>query len=164
MNKISKYIIAFIAVAVFSGFQGSMAQQPLSLETAIFKGLENNFQVRIFEEYYKSAELANAWGTVGRYPSISIGVSSINRFDDSPSTQNADERSSLYTNRLSPFVNVNWVLFNGFSVKMNKDKLDLLERYSSGNSALVVENTIQSIILGYYLVLLEHERLKVLLL
>ncbi len=59
-------------------------------------------------------------------------------------------------------MNLNWLLFNGFSVKMSKEKLELLEQFSSGNSAIVVENTVQSIILGYYLVLLEQERLKVL--
>jgi len=76
--------------------------------------------------------------------------------------QNPDERNELYTNRLSPYVNVNWLLFNGFSVKINKEKLDLLENYSAGNSALVVENTVQAIILGYYNALLQQERLKVL--
>lgn len=163
MKKINRYIAAiFIALFTMTGIGQTSNQQPLSLENAILKGLENNFQVQIFEEYYKSAQLTNSWGTVGRYPSISIGVSSVNRFDNTPSTQNPDDRSDLYTNRLSPFVNLNWVLFNGFSVKMNKDKLELLEKYSAGNSALVVENTIQSIILGYYLVLLEHERLRVL--
>jgi len=55
-----------------------------------------------------------------------------------------------------------WLLFDGFSVTMNKQKLDLLENYSLGYSAIVVENTVQSIILGYYLALLEEERLKVL--
>jgi outer membrane protein len=155
-----KIVLAFIAMIVTTNTMQS--QDQLSLENAILKGLENNFQVRIFEEYYKSAELNNRWGTVGRYPSISLGVNSTNRFDNTPSNQNPDDRNELYTNRLSPYVNVNWVLFNGFSVKMNKEKLELLERYSSGNSALVVENTVQSIILGYYLALLEQERLKVL--
>ncbi|MAE08798.1 MAG: hypothetical protein CL661_08585 [Bacteroidetes bacterium] len=140
----------------------TQGQEQLSLETAILKGLKNNFQVRIFEEYYKSAQLGNAWGTVGRYPSISLGVTSVNRFDDAPLVQNPDERNELYTNRLSPYVNVNWLLFNGFSVKINKEKLDLLENYSAGNSALVVENTVQAIILGYYNALLQQERLKVL--
>lgn len=163
MKKINNYIlVTFVVIIGFSGINNVIAQQPLTLESAILKGLENNFQVRIFEEYYKSAELANSWGTVGRYPSVSIGLSSINRFDNTPSKQDPDERSDMYTNQLAPFVNVNWILFNGFSVKMNKDKLELLERYSSGNSALVVENTVQSIILGYYQVLLEQERLKVL--
>ena len=94
----------------------TQGQEQLSLETAILKGLKNNFQVRIFEEYYKSAQLGNAWGTVGRYPSISLGVTSVNRFDDAPLVQNPDERNELYTNRLSPYVNVNWLLFNGFRI------------------------------------------------
>ncbi len=155
-------MIVLIFLSGILTVNNAKAQQELSLETAILKGLENNFQVRIFGEYYKSAQLNNSWGTVGRYPSITLGVNSINRFDNTPSTQNPDNRSELYTNRLSPYVNVNWILFNGFSVKMGKEKLDLLENYSAGNSALVVENTVQSIILGYYLALLEQERLKVL--
>jgi len=46
---------------------------------------------------------------------------------------------------------------------MNKKKLDLLEQFSSGYSTIVIENTIQAILLGYYFALLEIERLKVLL-
>jgi len=163
MKNSNKYII--IVIILFGGIvttNNIVAQQKLSLEKAILVGLENNFQVQIFEEYYKSAQLNNNWGTVGRYPSISLGLNSVNRFDDSPSQQNPDNRVDLYTNRLTPYINVNWTLFNGFSVKMNKENLELLERYSAGNSALVVENTVQSIILGYYLALLEQERLKVL--
>lgn len=159
-REYSKKSIIILFLTLFAG--SVVAQQPLTLEGAILKGLENNFQVRITKEYEKSAELANSWGTVGRFPSLSLGVTSVNRFDNSPSTQNPDDRVEFYTNRLTPYVNLNWLLFNGFSVKMNKDKLELLERFSTGNSALVVENTIQSIILGYYQVLLEQERLKVL--
>ncbi len=163
MNKL--FIRVFTVLILLVGIQSviySQNRENLSLETAILKGLKNNFQVKIFEEYYKSAQLSNKWGTVGRYPSISLGVTSINRFDDAPTVQNPDDRNELYTNRLSPDVNVNWLLFNGFSVKINKKKLELLESYSAGNSALVVENTVQSIILGYYNALLQQERLKVL--
>ena len=38
----------------------------------------------------------------------------------------------------------------------------MLEQYSLGFSTIVVENTLQAIILGYYYALLEQERLKVL--
>ena len=67
-----------------------------------------------------------------------------------------------YSNSLTPMPNLQWLLFDGLSVSMNKRKLELLEEYSMGYSTIVVENTIQSIILGYYLALLEEERLKVL--
>jgi outer membrane protein len=45
---------------------------------------------------------------------------------------------------------------------MNKQKLDMLEQYASGYSTIVVENTLQAIILGYYNALLEKERLNIL--
>lgn len=163
MNKLTirVFTVLILLIGMLSIIPGQ-SQEQLSLEKAILKGLENNFQVRIFEEYYKSAQLDNAWGTVGRYPSISIGITNVNRFDDAPTVQDPDDRNELYTNRLSPYVNVNWLLFNGFSVKISKKKLELLESYSAGNSALVVENTVQAIILGYYNALLQQERLKVL--
>jgi len=109
--------------------------------------------------------LNNSWGTVGRFPSINLGLSSINRYDNTPefdSTSFEFNRTGQYSNSLTPYLNLQWLLFDGLSVTMNKRKLEMLEEYSLGYSTIVVENTIQSIILGYYLALLEEERLKVL--
>jgi outer membrane protein TolC len=72
------------------------------------------------------------------------------------------DRSKTITNRLSPFINLQWNLFSGFSVHMTKDKLAALEALSEGNSVIVVENTIQGIILAYYNTLLQLETLKTL--
>jgi outer membrane protein TolC len=141
------------------------AQVSLTLDEAILKGLENNFQIRIANEQYNIAELNNRWGTVGRFPNINLGVNNINRYDNTPSFDTTNFkfiRTDQYSNSLTPNVNMQWLLFDGLSVTMNKQKLDLLEEYSMGYSTIVVENTLQSIILGYYLVLLEEERLKVL--
>ncbi len=155
------FSILSIILLVVSG----QSQEPLTLDGAIIKGLENNFQIRIAKEQYSISELNNKWGTVGRFPSINLGASSINRYDNTPafdSTSFEFDRSGQYSNSLSPYLNLQWLLFDGLSVTMNKRKLDLLENYSLGYSTIVVENTIQSIILGYYLALLEEERLKVL--
>ncbi|MEZ5082306.1 MAG: TolC family protein [Bacteroidales bacterium] len=162
LKDIFIYLIVMLFVSL--GFV-SNAQVPLTLDEAIIKGLENNFQIRISKEQYNIAELNNRWGTVGRFPSINLGVSSINRYDNTPvidSTSFDFERGDQYTNSLTPYINLQWLLFDGLSVAMNKQKLDLLEAYSLGYSTIVVENTLQSIILGYYLALLEDERLKVL--
>jgi outer membrane protein len=153
-----------IWLAIFS-YSENQAQEALTLDDAIVKGLENNFQIRIAQEQYSIAELNNKWGTVGRFPSINLGVTSINRYDNTPVFDTAAfgyTRGDQYTNSLTPYANLQWLLFDGLSVSMNKRKLELLEAYSMGFSTIVVENTIQSIILGYYLALLEEERLKVL--
>ncbi len=140
-------------------------QDPLTLEDAILKGLENNFQIRISEQEYNIARLNNTQGAAGRWPSINIGVNSLNRYDNTPNYDTSSMsyiRGDQYTNSLTPNVELRWLLFDGFFVNINKQKLDLLEQYSQGFSTIVVENTLQAIILGYYYALLEQERLKVL--
>jgi outer membrane protein TolC len=149
---------------LFHGFN-LKAQQPLTLEDAILKGLENNFQIRISEQEYNISRLNNTQGAAGRWPSINVGINSINRYDNTPSFDTSSMsyiRGDQYTNSLTPNVELRWLLFDGFFVSMNKQKLDLLEQYSLGFSTIVVENTLQAIILGYYYALLEQERLKVL--
>ncbi len=162
MKSIAKHTITLTAILLVLIFgTGLNAQDTLSLGSAIRRGMENNFQVRIFEQQYEIAKLNNSWGTVGRFPSVSLGFNNANRYNDSPVIIGQDNMQS-YSNSLSPAVNINWLLFSGFGVKMSKDKLELLESLSGGNTALVVENTVQAIILGYYRVLLEEEKLKIL--
>jgi outer membrane protein TolC len=165
MKHIFNLLIYFGSLLLlFHGFN-LKAQQPLTLEDAILKGLENNFQIRISEQEYNISRLNNTQGAAGRWPSINVGINSINRYDNTPSFDTSSMsyiRGDQYTNSLTPNVELRWLLFDGFFVSMNKQKLDLLEQYSLGFSTIVVENTLQAIILGYYYALLEQERLKVL--
>jgi len=142
------------------------AQQSLSLDDAILKGLDNNFQIRITKQEYNIAKLNNKQGTAGRWPSITLGANSINRYDNTPffdTTVTSYKRTDIFSNQITPYVNVRWLLFDGFSVNINKQKLDLLENFSAGYATIVIENTIQAIILGYYNALLQIERLRVLM-
>jgi len=137
------------------------AQNNLSLADAIKKGLENNYQIRISEYNVELAKNNNAWGTVGRFPAITAGLNQANRFDDMPGKTAPGTREKFSTNSIYPNINLSWILFNGFAVNISKQKLELLEQFSEGNATVVVENTIQGIVLAYYKVLLEQEKLKV---
>ncbi|RLD25458.1 MAG: hypothetical protein DRI70_07090, partial [Bacteroidetes bacterium] len=70
--------------------------------------------------------------------------------------------NSTLTNRVTAGVGLNWVLFDGFRVNLTKSKLEQLEELTSGRLSVTIENTIEDVILAYYFVLLQQERLAVL--
>jgi outer membrane protein TolC len=99
------------------------------------------------------AEINNNWGTAGRYPYINLTLGDDNSL-------NINENEDFVTNRFSGGASINWTLFDGYSVRINKLRFEELEQLSKQNTAIMVEGTIQSVILAYYDVLLQKEKLQ----
>ncbi len=150
--KIRKHI--FVIILVLSTSIRIQPQEKLTLSEAIKVGLENNYDIRIAKKDLQSADENNSWGSAGRYPSIDLGVTSVNRFDDTGINE-------VTTQSLVPSVTLNWTLFNGFKIYNTKKKLNDIFKLTEGSVAVLIENKIQSIILSYYNVLLQKEKLKV---
>lgn len=155
-----KYILLVILLYAF-GWHTAVAQDNLSLADAIRIGLENNYQIRISQANTEIASNNNTIGQAGMLPSLSASAFSSLRHDDG---FNINTQSNLVynTNRTTPSLTLNWTIFGGFAAQISKKNLNLLEETSLNSGALVVENTIQAIILGYYNVLLQQNRLQVL--
>ncbi len=151
------YLISFIFISTGINLKG----EQLSLSDAIKRGLKNNYQIRISNENTKIAENNNSWGLAGRYPSLNLGLNSANSINNDPSTTNPTERTKFNSFVLSPSLSLNWVLFRGFSVSITKNKLDMLNKISIETKEIIVENTIQAIILAYNKVILEKEKMKI---
>lgn len=130
------------------------AQQNLSLSDAIIIGLENNYDLKMQRNEEKIAEINNAWGNTGIVPSVSFTAAANESFNYN-STENYRQQT------LVPDLSLNWVFFDGFSARINKQKYEELEKYSEGNTAILVENTIQDIILAYHSCLLQNEMVEV---
>ena len=133
----------------------------LSLSDAIAVALENNYQIRISEQELKIAQNNNTQGAAGRYPSIDFNLSQSNSFNSSEFFIQEPIRNEVTAYDLTPSVALNWTLFDGFRVNITKENLQTIEELTAGNAALIIENTIQSIILAYYNVLLQSEKLRV---
>lgn len=140
-----------ILILLVSGFV-LRAQTPLSLAGAVTIALENNYGIIVAKGNQQIAETQNDWGTAGRYPYINLSLGDDNSY-------NINETENLVTNRFTAGASVNWTIFDGFSVRINKTRLDELENLSKNNTAIMVEGTIQSVILAYYDVLLQKEKL-----
>jgi outer membrane protein TolC len=133
-----------------------LAQEALSLPEAIGRGLDNNFALRIAEVNTEIAGINNNWGTAGRYPRLDLGVDASLFRSGNPGSFIAGRENA------SSSLALNWTLFDGYRVQATKARFELLETQSLGNAAIVVENTIQAIVLGYYEVKIAEEQLAVL--
>ncbi|MEO9803848.1 MAG: TolC family protein [Reichenbachiella sp.] len=154
---------AILAIGVFCLFFGNIvtAQEPLSLSQAIEMGLKNNFSIQIEQNKQLQAANNNTWGQAGMFPNIALGLGgglSKTSLDNPASFLSS---GNIKSNNYNPTINLNWVLFNGLNVQITKQKLELLQDQSEGNAAVIIENTVQAIILAYYNVLLERERTEV---
>ncbi|MEP2670942.1 MAG: TolC family protein [Cyclobacteriaceae bacterium] len=156
MNRLLGILIALLLTTTIQ------AQDTLSLARAISIGLKNNFDVQIEQLNVEVARNNNTWGQAGRFPTISFSGNQNNTvLQRKPANPFAVAGRNI-SNNLNGQLDVQFVLFDGFAVKINKQRLAQLEQLSYGNAAFVMETTLQSIILGYYQALLEKERLHIL--
>ncbi len=133
-----------------------IAQETLTLSEAINLGLENNYNLRISKKSVEISEENNSWGAAGRYPTLDVSISSINRLDHSN-----DPSTDVTNNNIVSAAQLSWVLFNGFKIFNNKSKFEDQLELTKGFNAVTVESTIRSIILAYFDVLLQQERVGV---
>ena len=160
MMRLSKILIICFSLVVIR--LDSVAQQQLSLSDAVKFGLENNFQLEIADYNIQIATINNTWGEAGAFPTLDLTLNQNNNINDQSNNPTSFIQDKLTTNAISEAIALNWTLFNGFKVKTTKERLDLLVKQSEGNAALVVENSLQSIVLAYYNCLLQKEKLSVL--
>ncbi len=151
MKKIKIQILTVLFCILSMSMQ---SQNTLSLSQAIELGLQNNYDLKVIRNDEKIASINNNWGNTGALPTISFSASlseDLNYNDDE------DYRSEI----ISPELGLSWVLFDGFSARITKRRYEELESLSKGNTAILVENTIQDIISAYNNCLVQQELVNV---
>lgn len=140
----------------------AFSQENLSLADAIKKGLENNYQIQIAEKRIEIAKLNNTKLATGAYPRVTGNLNSNNSF-----SVTSNPASPVFNGKavsglgVTPNIDVSWVLFDNYKVQINKKRLEQLEEQSMGNSDLIVENTLNAIILAYYRAVIEQSKIDI---
>jgi len=159
-------IFSLISFSIFAQVNSTqnqvfkVANSTLTLQEAIAQSLKNNYGILIERQRVEQATLNNTWGETGLYPTINLLLqqsNGINNINNPASFLSGN----VINNSIQPAFNVNWVVFNGFRTKIEKHRLEQLQEESEGNAEIVIQNAIQAIILGYYRVVLENERIDV---
>ncbi len=159
MKMVKRFFIVLVAVLQLSTLK--TLGQELTLSDAVLQGLENNFSIQIESQRVEIARNNNNAGEAGMFPSITLGMSETLSLTEIDNPASFLTSGNIKGRAFNPSAAVNWTLFNGFNIRMTRDRLDYLEQQSLGNAQVVVENSIQAIILAYYTALLEEQRLEV---
>ncbi|MDE0470350.1 MAG: TolC family protein, partial [Ekhidna sp.] len=104
------------------------AQEQLSLSDAIQIGLLRNYSILIEKGNTEAAKNNNSWGEAGKWPTVTLNVNQNNSLTDNVRVAfPTATQGQTILNSLNPGINVNWVIFDGFRVKMSKKRLELLQ-------------------------------------
>ncbi|MBT4968478.1 MAG: TolC family protein, partial [Bacteroidetes bacterium] len=120
---------------------------------AIATALEHNFGIQIQKKSVDISKLNNTWGNAGALPTVSFQGSaseSWNYYEDD------DSQTSLQNATLK----LDWVVFRGYGARIQKSRFNEIQNLSETTLALITENTIVSVSLAYYRVLLMLENMK----
>jgi outer membrane protein len=157
MNKLQLFMLFVMCL-----FQLSGRAQNLSLQDAIHLALERNYQILISNKQIDIAEKNNKWSEAGLFPTVSLNATFNNVLQDNRDNPFTFTPGLILQQSFQPSINLNWNVFSGFFVLMNKQRLDYLEQQSKGNAMVLIENTVLEVIKVYYTAVLHKEKLKVL--
>lgn len=148
MRKIITILIIFATISM-----SAQKTDTLKVDKAIIIALENNYGIQIQKKNIEVSEVNNSWGNAGALPSISF----VNA-ESYSGQQLEDDPYSVISSNSS--VELNWVIFRGFSARIMKDKFDAYQDLSTGTLDVLVENTILSVISSYYQIVLTAKNLE----
>jgi outer membrane protein TolC len=111
----------------------------------------------------------NTLGNAGFLPYVGLTATQNNSFtdtyqettitSDSVRIRDIDNARGM---TLNTGVQLNWTLFDGFSMFVNKNSLGVLERMGETEARLTLENTVSAIILNYYGIVQQQKLVQVL--
>ncbi|MGV6860405.1 MAG: TolC family protein [Putridiphycobacter sp.] len=145
---------------IFGGFN-LFAQTDLSLAKAIEKALENNYQIKLINTNVQVAELQNNWGTTGIYPTFALNLGNSTNLTDNSNNPASFFPGKTFNDNLRVSLDMNWTIFNGFGLRISKQRFEQLEAQTKGNAIVVIENTIYETIIAYYTAIVQSQKLKV---
>lgn len=137
----------------------------LTFEDAITTGLSNNFSIRIIKNDTEIAKNNNTIGNAGFLPKLGVNGSARESVLTSEITSSSGEVSKndkAGTSSLSLGASLDWTLFDGFKMFIQKDKLGLLQKQGETSARVTIENVLSEIIVTYYSIIQNKNRLKVL--
>ncbi len=149
-------LIALVLLFWITGY----SQPVITAEDAIKIGLEYNYDIRIARNNLEIARNTSGLGTAGFLPTVSAsaGESVTRSEEDSNNQQSLGDTDSRQ--RFAQ-VSLDWALFDGFRMFVNKNRFDDLETLGEYQTRNLIENTSVAILRAYFNLVQQEKLLTV---
>ena len=154
-------LLCTCAFSPFGGSGGLRAQTSLSLSDAIQEGLANNYQIRLAKADLSVAENNIDDALTGKRPTINLGLNPGISYRNNTNPASIVAQSSTFAYGIGPSANLNWTLFNGGRIAMNRERFETQATLSSEQLQVQVENTVADIVNAYYNAVVAQEQINV---
>lgn len=141
----------------------AQSQQPLSIEIAVARALQNNLGIRMAQQQAEISDVGNTWGAAGALPQIGLSATGSNAVSDQSQNPTSFIQEKLESESINVGGQLNWMLFDGLGMFANKRALERLVEQADGQAALVIEQTVAATMLAYNGVLVQKALSEVLL-
>jgi len=160
-----RVIITIVLLLSAYSFQSWGQTNRLTLEDAITTGLKNNFSIRISKKNSRISKNDNSIGNAGFLPKLGVNSSvreSVLTTEIESSAGEVSKSDNDRTYLLNMGASLDWTLFDGFKMFIEKDKLALLQKQGETSARVTIENVLSEIIVSYHSIIQYKNRLKVL--
>ncbi len=128
------------------------AQQRLTLQDAISRALQQNFDILSARNTVQQAGQSNDWGAAGAYPTVGVtggytfGVTNTsNTFADGRTQERRGAQASTATARAG----ADWTVYDGGRVRLSKRQLEKLEELENARLRLQMQSVVSQVVQAY---------------
>jgi outer membrane protein len=157
-NNTMKNLLLIVALLVSTL---TFSQVNLTVKEAIEKALANNYQIKLVNANVEIASKQNNWGSAGFSPTFALNLTNAANVSDNTNNPASFFPGKVFNDNLTLTLDMNWTIFNGFGVRINKERFEKLEAQTKGNAMVVIENTIYETIVAYYTTVVQNRKLKI---
>jgi outer membrane protein len=143
----------FSFLLIFSISATASAQESLSLNDAIGIALKNNYSILIVKNDVSISSNNNTMGNAGMLPSVTAtGTVSetMNDLNQKYTDGRLVDSKGVVTSNANAGVALDWTLFDGFRMFIEKNRLSELAVHDTLNYKIEIENTVEDVIGAYF--------------
>lgn len=156
--------IIYAATLLLAALPCQAQENITTLKACIERGLENNYSLRIVRNNEEIAGNNFSWANAGMLPTANISGGYSGTLDNSNTTDRASgtvsKQRNISDHTLRAGVDMQWMIFDGFKMQADYNRLRELKLQSETQTRLAVEDFVAKLTAEYYNFVQQSARLR----